>query len=232
MSSSPAGAKPEKTMSSRLLTMKFMQRAAATAVAKESQSGSENGPPTPKRARLSTEAQSPGTPGTPQAELDAINAALKAEEDKRRAAAARQAAEAGETEWVLDIPTASYPSQPMVVAADSLDTEGDTPRGGRRSFGNFKRKSKYTYTGEDDEEMNDEEKEELKQIDPEDSDQMDAFMEKLRANAQARALKRNNTHNFKLSELTSISGGGGRQPQMGRSSSEKKTKNKKKRKSG
>ncbi|KAJ5664830.1 uncharacterized protein N7477_007278 [Penicillium maclennaniae] len=232
MSSSPAGAKPEKTMSSRLLTMKFMQRAAATAVAKESQSGSENGPPTPKRARLSTEAQSPGTPGTPQAELDAINAALKAEEDKRRAAAARQAAEAGETEWVLDIPTASYPSQPMVVAADSLDTEGDTPRGGRRSFGNFKRKPKYAYTGEDDEEMNDEEKEELKQIDPEDSDQMDAFMEKLRANAQARALKRNNTHNFKLSELTSISGGGGRQPQMGRPSSEKKTKNKKKRKSG
>jgi hypothetical protein len=120
-----------------------MQRAAATAVAKESQSGSDNGPPTPKRARLSTDAQSPGTPGTPQAELDAINAALKAEEDKRRAAAARQAAEAGETEWVLDIPAASYPSQPTVVAADSLDTEGDTPRGGRRSFGNFKRKPKH-----------------------------------------------------------------------------------------
>lgn len=225
-----------------------MQRAAATAVAKESQSGSENGPRTPKRARLSTEAQSPGTPGTPQAELDAINAALKAEEDKRRAAAARQAAEAGETEWVLDIPAASYPSQPMVVAADSLDTEGDTPRGGRRAFGNFKRKPKYVssiepaadhysdifkaYTEDEDEEMNDEEKEELKQIDPEDPDQMDAFMEKLRANAQARALKKNNTHNFKLSELTSISGGGGRQSQMGRPSSEKKAKNKKKRKSG
>lgn len=160
MSSSPgAAAKPEKTMSSRLLTMKaswtnnvvisktdalqFMQRAAATAAAKESQSGSDDNPPTPKRARLSTEAQSPGTPGTPQAELDAINAALKAEEGKRREAVARQAAEAGETEWVLDIPAASYPSQPMVVAADSLDTEGDTMRGGRQSFGNFKRKPKY-----------------------------------------------------------------------------------------
>lgn len=123
--------------------LQFMQRAAATAAAKESQSGSDDNPPTPKRARLSTEAQSPGTPGTPQAELDAINAALKAEEEKRREAVARQAAEAGETEWVLDIPAASYPSQPMVVAADSLDTEGDTLRGGRQSFGNFKRKPKY-----------------------------------------------------------------------------------------
>lgn len=79
--------------------------------------------------------------------------------------------------------------------------------------------------------MTHEEQEQLKQIDPDDDEQIDAFMEQMRANAQARALKKNNTHNFKLSELTSISGGGGRQPHMGRPS-DKKPKNKKKRKSG
>lgn len=118
-----------------------MQRAAASAAAKDAQSGSEDAPPTPKRPRLSNEAASPGTPGS---ELDAINAALAAEEGKRREAIARQAAEAGETEWVLDYPTPTqFPQQPLVVAADSLDTEGDVLRGGRHSFGNFKRKSKY-----------------------------------------------------------------------------------------
>lgn len=118
-----------------------MQRAAASAAVKEAQSGSDDNPPTPKRPRLSSEA---GTPGTPQSELDAINAALRAEDEKRREAIARQAAEAGETEWVLDIPAAAQaPQQPLVVAADSLDTEDDVLQGGRQSFGNFKRKSKY-----------------------------------------------------------------------------------------
>lgn len=118
-----------------------MQRAAASAAVKEAQSGSDDNPPTPKRPRLSTEASSPGTP---QSELDAINAALAAEDEKRREAIARQAAEAGETEWVLDIPAAAQsPQQPLVVAADSLDTEDDVLQGGRQAFGNFKRKSKY-----------------------------------------------------------------------------------------
>lgn len=117
-----------------------MQRAAASAAVKEAQSGSDDNPPTPKRPRLSSEA---GSPATPQSELDAINAALAAEEEKRREAIARQAAEAGETEWVLDIPAAQSPQQPLVVPADSLDTEDDVLQGGRQSFGNFKRKSKY-----------------------------------------------------------------------------------------
>lgn len=118
-----------------------MQRAAASAAVKEAQSGSDDNSPTPKRPRLSSEA---ATPGTPQSELDAINAAMAAEEEKRREAIARQAAEAGETEWVLDIPAAAQsPRQPLVVAADSLDTEGDALQGGRQSFGNFKRKPKY-----------------------------------------------------------------------------------------
>ncbi|KAJ5586664.1 uncharacterized protein N7459_002429 [Penicillium hispanicum] len=137
-------AKPEKTMSSRLLTMKFMQRAAASAVAKETPTpGSDDDAiHTPKRRRVSTET---GSPGTPQSDLDAISAALAAEEEKRREAVARQAAEAGETQWVLDVPTAAeHPPQPLVVAADSLDAEDDVPQGGRRSYGNFKRKQKTT----------------------------------------------------------------------------------------
>lgn len=118
-----------------------MQRAAASAAAKDAQSGSEDASPTPKRPRLSNEAASPGTS---RSELDAINAALAAEEEKRREAVARQAADAGETEWVLDYPApVQYPRQRLVVAADSLDTEGDILRGGRQSFGNFKRNPKY-----------------------------------------------------------------------------------------
>lgn len=116
-----------------------MQRAAATAAAKESQH-SEPGDKThtPKRQRVSTE---PASPGTPQSELETIAAALKAEEQKRRDAVMRQAAEAGESEWVLDIPAANiYPPQPYAVAADSLDAEDDSGVGGRRAFGNYKRK--------------------------------------------------------------------------------------------
>lgn len=115
-----------------------MQRAAATAAANESQTpGSDDNTPSPKRRRLSTEAESSGTP---QSDLDAISAALNAEEQKRRDAVMRQAADAGESQWVLDIPVANVrPAQPYAVAADSLDVE-DKSVGGRRAFGNFQRK--------------------------------------------------------------------------------------------
>ncbi|KAJ6155872.1 hypothetical protein N7470_006438 [Penicillium chermesinum] len=137
--SSPVAAKPEKSMSNRLLTMKFMQRAAASsATREENASEASDGPHTPKRPRLSTE---PNSPATPQSDLDAIAAAIAAEEEKRRSAIAQQAAAAGETEWVLDIPAATPTApRPIVVAAESLDTEHDGASGGRRAFGNFKRK--------------------------------------------------------------------------------------------
>lgn len=118
--------------------LQFMQRAAASAATKEPQSpAAEDGKRTPKRVRLSTE---PSSPTTPQSDLEAIAAALAAEEEKRREAVARQAAEAGESEWVLDIPAANYTPQPVVLSADSLDAEGDIPQGGRRAYGNFMRK--------------------------------------------------------------------------------------------
>jgi hypothetical protein len=128
-----------------------MQRAAATAASKETpqtSSAEESTTSTPKRPRLSSEgvSQSPGA--TPSSDLEAISAALAAEEEKRREAIARQAADAGETEWVLDYSGAEdtgneYATQPHVVAADSLDADDeDLAYGGRQTYGNFKRKNK------------------------------------------------------------------------------------------
>lgn len=113
-----------------------MRRAAA---AKETQSPSSDvSPHNSKRPRLSTEAESPHT-----SDMDAIAAALAAEEEKRQQAVARAAAEAGETHWVLDVPaTPQSTQQPMVLAADSLDADDDDYSGGRRAYGNFKRKER------------------------------------------------------------------------------------------
>ncbi|KAF7523684.1 hypothetical protein PCG10_006440 [Penicillium crustosum] len=222
-SSSPAG-KPEKTMSSNLLTMKFMQRAAA---AKETQSPSSDASPhNSKRPRLSTEAESPRT-----SDMEAIAAALAAEEEKRQQAVARAAAEAGETHWVLDVPaTPQSTQQPMVLAADSLDADDDTYSGGRRAYGNFKRKERKPQTtprkeGDDDEEDDYDEDEDI--INPSNPQEVSKMMEKARLKAEAKA--RANTRQTKLSELTSISGSG-RGSLLGAPSSDKKKK-KKKRKS-
>ena len=158
--SSPAGAKPEKTMSSRLLTMKvcfflafsglspanidllqFMKRAAASKESSQSQPSEASKTPTPKRPRLSTEAQLSDSADEPSSDLEAISAAIAAEEEKRKEALSRQAAEAGETEWVLEYPGSGNASQqpPAVIAAGSLDDD-DVSYGGRQAYGNFKRK--------------------------------------------------------------------------------------------
>lgn len=103
--------------------------------------------PSPKRQRLSTTTSEPATTPGPASDLDAVNAALAAEEQRRADAIARQAAEAGETNWVLDFEgpavktTAS--SQPMIVAADSLDAEDqELSNGGRKTYGGFKSRSR------------------------------------------------------------------------------------------
>ncbi|KAI2696921.1 hypothetical protein CBS147332_8884 [Penicillium roqueforti] len=208
-SSSPAG-KPEKTMSSTLLTMKFMRRAAA---AKETQSPSSDASPhNSKRPRLSTEAESPST-----SDMDAIAAALAAEEEKRQKAVARAAAEAGETHWVLDFPaTPQSTQQPMVLAADSLDADDDTHSGGRRAYGNFKRKERKERKPEDDEN-------EDTIVNPSNPEEVAKMQEKSRLKAEAKAGK---TRQTKLSELTSISGSG-RASLLGAPSSDKKKKKRK-----
>lgn len=122
----------------------FMRRAAASkdAASKDSQSTSDSSKPHSKRPRLSTDAESARA-----SEMDAITAALAAEEEKRQKAVARAAEEAGETHWVLDMPsTPQYKPQPLVLAADSLDADDDNHSGGRQTFGNFKRKEKVGHS--------------------------------------------------------------------------------------
>ncbi|KAH8430770.1 uncharacterized protein LDX57_008433 [Aspergillus melleus] len=209
MAGSPSsGSKPEKSMSSRLLTMKFMQRAAASAAANEPSQTPDT--PSPKRHRNGqTETQSPATP---QSDLEAISAALAAEEERRREAVNRQAAEAGESEWVLDFGAGTqYAPQPRVVTADSLDADDDDMMyGGRQSYGNFKRKKRVvTENGE------------TATVDEDDED-TDAMIKREKAKAER-------SGPVKLSKLTSISGAGG-QPTFGRSRSPSQSKKKRKHK--
>lgn len=121
--------------------LQFMQRAAASKESSQSQPSEGSKTPTPKRPRLSTEAQLSDSVDEPSSDLEAISAALAAEEEKRKEALSRQAAEAGETEWVLEYPGSGNTSQqqPVVIAAGSLDDD-DISYGGRQAYGNFKRK--------------------------------------------------------------------------------------------
>jgi hypothetical protein len=139
-----------------------MQRAAASAATnaastsitgattKVAAENHELGTPSPKRQRLSS--SNHGTPSSlatqqPSSDLQAISSALEAEEKKRAQAVARQAAEAGETEWVLDFPGISVLNSndsaatgPFIVDEPSLDVGDEDIDFGRRSYGNFKRK--------------------------------------------------------------------------------------------
>lgn len=113
-----------------------MQRSAASAA--QASINDDPQTPSPKRPRLSA----PSSPAN-NSDLEAVNAALAAEERKRAEAVARQAAEAGESEWVLDFHgSGGFPgaAQPVIVAADSLD--GEFEDSGRMSFGSFKPKKK------------------------------------------------------------------------------------------
>jgi len=100
-----------KTMSSRLMTMKFMQRGAATAAAA---AAAASFPSTPKtddegsaaKRRKVSHPSTPNTPGTPTAPLyderKAIQAAMEEEDRKRQIAIEKRAAELGDAHWVMD----------------------------------------------------------------------------------------------------------------------------------
>ncbi|KAF2465193.1 uncharacterized protein BDR25DRAFT_306834 [Lindgomyces ingoldianus] len=117
-----------KTMSSRLMTMKFMQRSAA----KTTYSGlsTPNGPLS-KRIRVSDVTPAPGPLYTPDHET--IQAALAAEEKKRQNALDKAAAKAGETKWVLSFKDLQEISRPQAMsvayagfaAIDADDDESD-----------------------------------------------------------------------------------------------------------
>lgn len=144
---------PPKSMSSRLLTMKFMQRAAASSPT-TSPSPDE---PSPKRRRTDSNSSTPSRINVDSlADRTAVLAALASEESKRQAALEKQAAEAGDTRWVL-----SFEDQRLVAASSPLalrivqagfanidsssseiritedDLEDKPVMVGRRSFGKF-----------------------------------------------------------------------------------------------
>lgn len=104
-------AKPStpKTMSSRLMTMKFMQRGAAAAAAAAATVDHPSSPATPrsedssssKRRKYSHAMSVAGSPATPLYDQKAIQAALEEEEKKRLVAVEKRAAELGDSHWVL-----------------------------------------------------------------------------------------------------------------------------------
>ena len=152
-----------KAMSSRLLTMKFMQRAAASSP-KTPDSPDE---PSPKRRRTDLNAATPSKVNIDAlADSRAVQAALASEEAKRQAALEKQAAEAGDTRWVLSfedqkLSAASSPLTLRVVQAgfanidssaseivfDEDDEETKPVMVGRRSFGKFNKVIEVSLTG-------------------------------------------------------------------------------------
>ena len=103
-----AAPQAQKTMSSRLMTMKFMQRAAATAATapptdKTSTPKADDEGPSKRRKHSHTSKTTTSNPEADQALFDqkAIQAALEEEEKKRQAAIEKRAAELGDSHWVL-----------------------------------------------------------------------------------------------------------------------------------
>lgn len=104
-----------KTMSSRLMTMKFMQRGAAAAAASAATAStpttskspanipSDDGPAKRRKTSHTSSTSAAGSPATtPLFDQQAIKAALDQEEKRNRAAIERRAAELGDSHWVLE----------------------------------------------------------------------------------------------------------------------------------
>ncbi|KAI4155296.1 MAG: hypothetical protein LQ341_000208 [Variospora aurantia] len=133
----------EKTMSSRLLTMKFMQRAAAGSSASRIPNPDDH---PSKRRKLSANQTSPITPS---AGAQAFQVAADAEDVKRAAGSERLATEAGETRWVLSTLDAEHTIgtdlKLRFLTAGYSDIDQDAQSTGwedslgRRSFGRFHR---------------------------------------------------------------------------------------------
>ena len=135
----------------------FMQRAAASTPRSPQTPDS----PSSKRQKLSN----PSTSATASADLKAIQAALAAEEAKRSDALERQAAEVGDTKWVLSfmeddagrmhgrangvahVITTGYSDLDGSIRPQNADGEPWRPQMvGRRSFGKFNRALEVNYS--------------------------------------------------------------------------------------
>lgn len=134
-------ARPSKPMSSRLMTMKFMQRAAASTSPSTPQSQSHTLDTLPSK-RQKVSAATSSIP-TPTSDLQLIQVALTKEEEKKEKAINRLAEEAGETKWVLSTVNGEKGNgvgglRVANAGYSEIDQEAWRPAvSGRRSFGKF-----------------------------------------------------------------------------------------------
>lgn len=213
-----------KTMSSRLATMKFMQRSASKSAASTS-----NGPPA-KKVRLSTDASTPSIAATPSDH--GTPPSVSADDQRREDALARAAEKAGETRWVLSLQDPQLGFRPSVMpvrqagfgvidAEDSSDEEGEDIQPLRMQFGGgIKKKKKVTPTDA----QNEGDVSESGSSDPEEYDPTDALIRETEREIKAKARNARNkrqqeqstpvrssmvvNEDMDLANLTSLSGGG------------------------
>lgn len=138
-----APASASKTLSSRLMTMKFMQRAAASTPPSVPQSQPRS-PHTPS-SKSQKASITPSSIATPPSDLQLIQVALTQEEEKREKTVERLAEDAGETKWVLSTVDGGEQTSLgalRIVETGYSDTDQEAWRPymvGRRSFGKFNR---------------------------------------------------------------------------------------------
>ncbi|KEZ42922.1 hypothetical protein SAPIO_CDS5365 [Scedosporium apiospermum] len=222
---------PQTGPSSRLLSMKFMQRGAATAESLPSPSPQES---SSKRRKLSHHKSAGSTPTPASADTDLfshakIQAAVEELEAKRRAAVERRAAELSDSHWVLDIPVAKGgaardgakekpPLSVVYVGYGEIDRAGsdsdgdgtqDDVRAGRRITGNYKRKEdkeaeEDSGSGSSDSDGDSDEEGEVSSSSNRGSKKSQSSKKK-----RDKAEKKKKKKEVKLSRLTSISSGGG-----------------------
>ncbi|KAI0179965.1 hypothetical protein GGR52DRAFT_221354 [Hypoxylon sp. FL1284] len=127
---------PPKSMSSRLLTMKFMQRAAASPSASSPTNADpdEQASNRSKRRKVAHKSSAAGSK-EPVAQINqaAVRAAIAEEERKRQEALVQHAAELGDARWVLDMPnkptnlnhTIQAPMNVVQVGFAQIDSPND-----------------------------------------------------------------------------------------------------------
>ncbi|KAI1457674.1 hypothetical protein F4805DRAFT_169551 [Annulohypoxylon moriforme] len=94
---------PPKSMSSRLLTMKFMQRAAASPTSSSPTTPKSDEQASKRRKVIHNPTRNDNTNSIAQIDQAAVQAAIAEEERKRQEALVQHAAELGDARWVLDI---------------------------------------------------------------------------------------------------------------------------------
>lgn len=95
---------PTKSMSSRLLTMKFMQRAVASPSSPSSATSTPDDQASKRRKVSHNPAKRDNTDSLVHIDQSAVQAAIAVEERKRQEAVVQNAAKLGDAHWVLDMP--------------------------------------------------------------------------------------------------------------------------------